>query len=89
MDFCSESSVLIRSFLLPIRLSVVFSNLGLKKGDSIHILAGNHHYALLSLFAAWYLGASASAGDIALDSDTIASQVICTGMITKKTFYRV
>ena len=72
---CNESPVLIHLFLLSIRLSVVFSKLGLSKGDSIHIVAGNHNYAFLSLFAAWYLGASASAADIALDSETIASQV--------------
>ena len=70
---------------MPIRLSVVFAKLGLNRGDSIHIVAGNHHYAFLVLFGAWYLGTSASLGDIALDSDTIASQVISTDMIPATT----
>ena len=67
------------------RLSVVFSNLGLKKGDSIHIVTGNHNYLFLSTFAAWYLGASASTGDVALDADTIAGQVC--HKVTKVYYY--
>ena len=56
-------------------LSVVFQRLGLKQGQCIHIVAGNHHYSYLSIFAAWHLGAFSSTGDIALDEDTIAGQV--------------
>ena len=57
------------------RLATVFNNLGIESGDSIHIVVGNHHYSLLICFAASYLGASASLGDPALDSTSIASQV--------------
>ena len=57
------------------RLATVFNNLGVERGDSIHIVVGNHHYSLLICFAASYLGASASLGDPALDSNSITSQV--------------
>jgi hypothetical protein len=49
--------------------------LGLKKGQCIHIVVGNHHYSYLSVFAAWHLGAFTSTGDTELDEDTIAGQV--------------
>ena len=58
-----------------IRLSIVFAKLGLSRGDSIHVVAGNHHYSFLAIFAALYLGASSSTGDVALDSETIGAQV--------------
>ena len=57
------------------RLAAVFKKKGVEYGDSIHIVVGNHHYSLLICFAASYLGASASLGDPALDSNSIASQV--------------
>ena len=31
------------------RISIVFQKLGLKQGECIHILVGNHHYSYLSL----------------------------------------
>ena len=39
------------------------------------MVVGNDHFSLLVAFAACYLGASASAGDPSLDSNSIASQV--------------
>ena len=54
---------------------MVFKELGIEGGDAIHIVVGNHHYSPLICFAASYLGASASVGDTALDSNSIASQV--------------
>ena len=57
------------------RLAVVFANLGLRYGECIHIIAGNHNYTFLAIFAAWYIGAYCSTGDVELDSDTIGGQV--------------
>ena len=61
--------------LLNFRIAIVFEKLGLKPGECIHVLAGNHNYSYLLNFAAWYLGAYTSTGDVALDEDTVAGQV--------------
>ena len=58
-----------------IRFAAVFSTLGLKYGDGVHILTGNNNHTFISMYAAFYMGAFASTGDISLDADTIAGQV--------------
>ena len=58
------------------RISIVFQKLGLQKGQCVHIVVGNHNYSFLTTFAAWHLGAYSSTGDVALDDDTIAGQVL-------------
>ena len=60
---------------LPCRFAAVFAELGLKYGDGVHILTGNNNFTFISMYAAFYLGAFASTGDISLDPDTIAGQV--------------
>ena len=60
---------------LPYRFATVFAELGLKYGDGVHILTGNNNFTFISMYAAFYLGAFASTGDISLDPDTIAGQV--------------
>ena len=80
------------------KISIVFQKLGLKQGECIHILVGNHHYSYLSTFAAWYLGAYSSTGDVELDEDTVAGQlddlksaklIICTPELSVKTIKAV
>ena len=70
-----ESKKQVYNYLFCKRLAAVLKRLGIKSGDSIHIVVGNHHYSLLICFAASYLGGSASLGDPALDCNSIASQV--------------
>ena len=66
----NKSDILINS-----RLAIVLSKLGFSRGDCVHAVVGNHHYSFLAIFAALYLGGSASLGDVALDSETISQQV--------------
>ena len=60
---------------LSFRFAAVFTKLGVKYGDCVHILTGNNSFTFIAMYAAFYLGAFASAGDVELDAETIAGQV--------------
>ena len=61
-------------------MSVIFKALGVNQGDCVHIVVGNHHYSFLAAFAAWHLGAYSSTGDILLEEEAIAGQVLCSSL---------
>ncbi len=57
------------------KYALVFKQLGFKKGDGLHMVAGNYNNSFLALFGAWILGGYGSCGDVNLDSKAIAGQV--------------
>ena len=65
----------------------MFQKLGLQKGQCIHIMTGNHNYSYLANFAAWHLGAFTSTGDVALDEDTIAGQVLVNLLVSFNIYF--
>jgi len=65
----SEFEILSRKF------AVIYNNLGLIAGDTIHLIVGNHNHTFAALGGIWILGGIGSVGDIALDSRAIAGQL--------------
>ncbi len=63
-------------FHLPNRFAVFFSSVGMKKGDVVHLLLGNHNMVFSSCFGAWILGAVPSSGEVTMESSAIADQVL-------------
>lgn len=61
------------------KFSVIYTGLGLKKGDCIHLVVGNHNYMYPALGGMWMIGGLGSCGDIALDDKSIAAQLKDTG----------
>lgn len=57
------------------RLSVVFNNLGLKKGDAVHVVCYNHILYHPMTLAVWRLGGYVSLADPALNSTIIRKHV--------------
>ena len=62
--------------ILSKKFAVFFKNLGLEKGDVIHLVVGNYNESYGAIGGIWILGGVASCGDVALDDKAIAGQVI-------------
>jgi len=67
---------IINTFLC--RLAVILNEMGLKKGDIVHAIIGNHNATFSLAFAIWILGAILSTGDINLEAKAIGLQVKVT-----------
>ena len=61
--------------ILSKKFAVIFKSFNLSQGDIVHFIVGNHNHFYPALGGVWILGAIGSFGDMALDADTIASQV--------------
>ena len=62
--------------ILSKKFAVFFKNLGLEKGDVIHLCVGNYNESYGAIGGIWILGGIASCGDVALDDKAIAGQVM-------------
>ena len=62
--------------ILSKKFAVFFKNLGLEKGDCVHLVVGNYNESYGAIGGIWILGGIASCGDVALDDQAIAGQVI-------------
>lgn len=60
------------------RFAVLLKDLGLEKGDIIHLVIGNANLTFPISFGAWILGGIVSHGDVNLEPKSIAGQLVDT-----------
>ncbi len=53
----------------------MFYDLGVRRGDVVHFLVGNHNHLYPACFGVWILGAVLSLGDVNLEAKTVARQL--------------
>ncbi len=70
-----ESLTATEALLYGKKFAVVFRNLGLGRGDVIHMVVGNFNLSFSASFGIWILGGVTSVGDVNLEARAIAKQV--------------
>ncbi len=63
------------SVIFLLRFAATFAEVGVKKGDVIHMLLGNSKHFFSACFGTWILGAILSSGEVGQEAKAIADQV--------------